>query len=178
MTNSLLDFVMSLVRDSDAATRFAENPEQAIHDANLTDVTTADVHALIPVVSESLSTGLPTTGTDGIIGDTGGNIWTTGEATSAFDAFDDHLPVHTVDDAHAVISDVIDHPGQVAQTGFDALGDTDLPSVVGGDDSAVPFDDSVIHDLPVDDLSAGTGLEHAIADVAHIDPDDSGLDVF
>ena len=30
MANSLLDFVMSLVRDPDAAARYAENPEQAI----------------------------------------------------------------------------------------------------------------------------------------------------
>ena len=54
MANSLLDFVMSLVRDPDAAARFAENPDQAILDANLTNVTSADVSNLIPVVTESL----------------------------------------------------------------------------------------------------------------------------
>ena len=37
MANSLLDFVMSLVRDPDAAARYAENPDQAIFDANLTN---------------------------------------------------------------------------------------------------------------------------------------------
>ena len=35
MANSLLDFVMSLVRDPDAAAHYAANPAQAIADANL-----------------------------------------------------------------------------------------------------------------------------------------------
>ena len=64
MANSLLDFVMSLVRDPDAAARYAADPAQAIADANLTDVTSADVNNLIPVVSESLSMGAPTAGAD------------------------------------------------------------------------------------------------------------------
>ncbi|MDT5390903.1 MAG: hypothetical protein QOE04_4544, partial [Mycobacterium sp.] len=55
MANSLLDFVMSLVRDPDAAAHYAADPTQAIADANLTDVTSADVNHLIPVVAESLS---------------------------------------------------------------------------------------------------------------------------
>ena len=42
MANSLLDFVMSLVRDPDAAARYAADPTQAIADANLTGVTSAD----------------------------------------------------------------------------------------------------------------------------------------
>ena len=37
MANSLLDFVMSLVRDPDAAAQYAANPAQTIADANLTD---------------------------------------------------------------------------------------------------------------------------------------------
>lgn len=55
MANSLLDFVISLVRDPDAAARYAANPAQAIADAHLTDVTSADVNNLIPVVTDSLS---------------------------------------------------------------------------------------------------------------------------
>ena len=51
MANPLLDFVMSLVRDPDAAAQYAADPAQAIQAANLTDVTSADVNALIPVVS-------------------------------------------------------------------------------------------------------------------------------
>ena len=62
MANSLLDFVMSLVRDPDAAAQYAADPAQAIADANLTDVTSADVNHLIPVVAESLSSAVPTTG--------------------------------------------------------------------------------------------------------------------
>ena len=59
MANELLDFVMSLVRDPDAAARYAADPAGTIADAHLTDVTSADVNNLIPVVSESLSTALP-----------------------------------------------------------------------------------------------------------------------
>ena len=44
MANSLLDFVMSLVRDPDAAAAYAADPAQAIADANLTDVTSVDVN--------------------------------------------------------------------------------------------------------------------------------------
>ena len=62
MANSLLDFVMSLVRDPDAAARYAADPAQAIADAQLTDVSSADVQNLIPVVSESLSMAAPVHG--------------------------------------------------------------------------------------------------------------------
>ena len=64
MANALLDFVMSVVRDPDAAARYAADPAQAIADANLTDVTSADVNNLIPVVSESLSMAVPHDGLD------------------------------------------------------------------------------------------------------------------
>src|ERR1700682_2623760 len=64
MANSLLDFVRSLVRDPDAAARYAENPSQAIADAHLTDVTSVDVNNLIPVVSESMPMGTPGAGAD------------------------------------------------------------------------------------------------------------------
>ena len=62
MANSLLDFVMSLVRDPDAAAHYAANPAQAIADANLTDVTSVDVNHLIPVVAESMSAAVPSAG--------------------------------------------------------------------------------------------------------------------
>src|SRR6478736_1487384 len=75
VANSLLDFVMSLVRDPDAAAHYAANPAQAIADANLTDVTSVDVNHLIPVVAESLSTAVPSTGTDGLVDDPSGNVW-------------------------------------------------------------------------------------------------------
>ncbi len=69
MANSLLDFVMSLVRDPDAAARYAADPARPIADAHLTDVTSADVNNLIPVVSESLSTAAPTHRRGGLVGD-------------------------------------------------------------------------------------------------------------
>ena len=91
MANSLLDFVMSVVRDPDAAAQYAANPAQAIADANLTGVTSADVNHLIPVVAESLSTAVPSAGFDSFDADAG-NVWASGAATAAFDAFGDHLP--------------------------------------------------------------------------------------
>ncbi|HEX2213723.1 MAG TPA: Rv0340 family IniB-related protein, partial [Mycobacterium sp.] len=85
MANSLLDFVMAVVRDPDTAARFAANPDQAILDANLTNVTSADVNALIPVVSESMSSlsdAVPAAGLDGGIdggiSEMAGNVWTSG----------------------------------------------------------------------------------------------------
>ncbi len=63
MANSLLDFVMSLVRDPDAAARYAAEPRSSHRSTPIsTDVTSADVSQLIPVVSESLSTAVPTDG--------------------------------------------------------------------------------------------------------------------
>src|ERR1700730_18998678 len=88
MANELLDFVMSLVRDPDAAALYAENPQRAIADAHLTNVTIGDVSNLIPVVSESLSMATP--GHGAAVAD--GNVWASGAATAAFDAFADHLP--------------------------------------------------------------------------------------
>ncbi len=99
MANSLLDFVMSLVRDPDAAARYAADPTQAIADANLTGVTSADVSNLIPVVSESLSMGAPTAGADAAID---GNVWASGAATAAFDAFADAVPDHGFDDSAGI----------------------------------------------------------------------------
>jgi len=102
MANELLDFVISLVRDPDAAARYAENPQQAITDAHLTDVTSVDVNHLIPVVSESLSMSAPAFGADNA-GDA--NVWASGAATAAFDAFADHLPTPVVVDPHEMVID-------------------------------------------------------------------------
>jgi len=107
MANSLVDFVVSLVRDPEAAARFDENPGRAIADADLTGVTAADVHSLIPVVTESLSTGAPVAGTD--MG-ADSNVWASGAATAAFDAFSDIVPEHTIDDGHSVAGTLIDQP--------------------------------------------------------------------
>src|ERR1700712_3067518 len=96
MANSLLDFVMSLVRDPDAAAHYAANPAQAIADANLTDVTSVDVNHLIPVVAESMSTVVPSAGGSGgadTLRDPAHKVGPSGAAPAAFDAFDDPLPI-------------------------------------------------------------------------------------
>jgi hypothetical protein len=88
MANELLDFVMGLVRDPDAAARYAADPAQAIADAQLADVTSVDVNNLIPMVSESLSMAAPTLGADTTVDQAiESNVWTSGAATAAFDAF-------------------------------------------------------------------------------------------
>src|SRR5207244_6161174 len=110
MANELLDFVMSLVRDPDAAAAYAADPGQAIADAHLTDVTSADVSNLIPVVSESLSMAVPSTGADTVVDDHASNVWASGAATAAFDAFDDHGPAVVSDEAHSVAADRITEP--------------------------------------------------------------------
>ena len=106
MANSLLDFVMSLLRNPDAAARYAEDPAQAIADAHLVDVTSADVQNLIPVVSESLSRTTPTHGLDALGADPAGNVWSSGAATAAFDAFADHLPQPVVTDTDAAVPEI------------------------------------------------------------------------
>ncbi|MDV3135842.1 Rv0340 family IniB-related protein [Mycobacterium sp. 29Ha] len=169
MANSLLDFVMSLVRDPDAAARYAENPDQAIFDANLTNVTTADVSNLIPVVTESLGAALP---------DLADNVWASGAATAAFDAFDDQVPVQAVDDVHTTITDYVDSSDDVLDSGLDALHDSNIPGVVGADDGSLQFDQPIIDDLPVFDLPADGNLSDTVIEVADMDSDPSGYDIF
>jgi len=108
MANSLLDFVMSLVRDPDAAARYTADPAGAIADAHLTDVTSADVNNLIPMVTDSMSMAAPAFG-----GGDDGNVWTSGAATAAFDAFDAHLPGSAVHDAQAALTGVITQPADI-----------------------------------------------------------------
>jgi hypothetical protein len=178
MANELLDFVMSVVRDPDAAAHFAANPDQAILDANLTDVTSADVSALIPVVSESLSTAVPTTGLDGGVGDMAGNVWASGAATSAFDAFDDHLPPEAIDDVHSVTTELVNDPDVGLQSGMDALTDAGVPSVAGVDDPSLQFDGPVIDEAPADDTPAVDDWSHSPPEDHHMEADASGFDIF
>lgn len=181
MANSLLDFVMSLVRDPEAAARYAENPDQAIHDANLIDVTSADVSNLIPVVSESMSSlsgAVPTTGTDGIIGDAAGNVWASGAATAAFDAFDDPAIVQAIDDGPSVVHELVDQPDAVLQPGLDVLGDAGVPGVAGADDPSLQLDAPVIDEAPVHELATDSDWGDTISEVEDLDSDASGFDVF
>ena len=175
MANSLLDFVMSLVRDPEAAARYAENPDQAIQDANLIDVTSADVSNLIPVVSESLSTAVPTAGSDAVVGDAAGNVWASGAATAAFDAFDDPAIAQVIDDAPTVLPDLVDEPDAALQPGLDVLADAGVP---GAYDASPQFDAPVIDDLPVQELPAEGDWDDTIAEVGDLDSNASGFDVF
>ncbi|BBY27699.1 Rv0340 family IniB-related protein [Mycolicibacterium sediminis] len=174
MANSLLDFVMSVVRDPDVASRYAADPAQAIADAHLTGVTTADVNGLIPVVTESISAA-PATGVD-VFGD-GGNVWSSGAATAAFDAFD-HLPVPEVHDP--VITDLVGRHDDVASTVVDT-GDDGLHSIANDDDPAWALDAPVIHGvaldeaLPADDLGGFDHL-HQPTDDPHLDT--PGFDLY
>ena len=178
MANPLLDFVMSLVRDPDAAARYAADSTQAIQDANLTGVTSADVNALIPVVSESLSMATPTTGADALIGDAAGNVWASGAATAAFDSFGDEVSVPVIDDGLGVASNVIDEPSQAPQAGLDALDDAGVPTVAGADDPSAQLTDDFIEDVPVVGDAADTDWQSVVEGGQHLDPGDSGFDVF
>ncbi|KUH82182.1 MULTISPECIES: IniB N-terminal domain-containing protein [unclassified Mycobacterium] len=168
MANELLDFVMSVVRDPDAAARFAADPDQAILDANLTNVTSADVNALIPVVSESLSalpTAVPAAGLDGGIAEAAGNVWASGAATAAFDAFGDHVPAETFDDVHtALISD----PGA-------ELADPDVPGI---GDTSLQLDQPVIEETDVDEVPTIEDFSDTVVDVQQLDVDAGGFDIF
>lgn len=188
MANSLLDFVMSLVRDPDAAAHYAADPAQAIADANLTDVSSADVNHLIPVVAESMSTLVPSAGAD-TLGDAAHNVWASGAATAAFDAFDDHLPIQGGDDVAAhvpTVTSVIDQPEESAPTivdhGFDDLG---VPLVASGSEPAPGMDVPVFDDVHVvDNAAIDDALDDAHHGVSggmndHLDhPQDPGFDIF
>ena len=103
MGNSLLDFVMALVRDPNAAARYAADPAGALADAHLPGVTVTDVANLIPVVTDSLAMSTPDfgAGTDIV------NVWTSGAAAAAFDAFDVPQPGPA---AHPVAAQVTTAP--------------------------------------------------------------------
>ena len=172
MANSLLDFVMSVVRDPDAAARFAANPDQAILDANLTNVTSADVNALIPVVSESMSSlsdAVPVAGLDGGIAEAAGNVWTSGAATAAFDAFGDQVPAEAVHDI--ATAGVITDPG----VGLDALAETGIPDVAVDD---LDLDQPVIDDATADEVPIVDDWSDSLTDVQQLDIDAGGFDVF
>jgi hypothetical protein len=181
MANELLDFVMSLVRDPDAAAAYAADPSQAIADAHLTDVTSVDVNNLIPVVAESMSsmsTAVPSTGADAVVDDHASNVWASGAATAAFDAFDDHVPVATVDDAHSMVSDVITEPDAALHSGVDVLADHQVPDVATVDDTSLQLDAPVIDDSPAVDTAAHDDWSHSAPVDHHMDADAHSFDIF
>lgn len=91
MGNSLLDFVMALVRDPEVSARFAADPAAVLAAAGLPGVTIADVDNLIPVVTDSLAAAAPGFGA----ASDPGNVWASGAAAAAFDAFEVAVPTRT-----------------------------------------------------------------------------------
>lgn len=151
MANSLLDFVISLVRDPEAAARYAANPAQTIADAHLVDVTSADVNNLIPMVADSLSMGGPTGVASGVPAVDHGNVWASGAAAAALDAFSPSSPAPVVYHPSAA-SGVINQPAwhgadEVAGVAQPVAIDPHEPSaLVTGTDTPDPtFDHSVFH---------------------------------
>ncbi|HET7074328.1 MAG TPA: Rv0340 family IniB-related protein [Mycobacterium sp.] len=178
MANSLLDFVISLVRDPDAAARYAANPAQAIADAHLTNVTSADVNNLIPMVSDSLSMSNPAGGISGAPVTDHGNVWASGAAAAALDAFSSHPPVGVVDQrdqAHGVI----DQPSMPGGPGSAAdphpfVADPHQPSVLLT--SADVPDSTIDHGgFPADDSSLWDHSTHAAAHPHTVEPDHHGF---
>jgi hypothetical protein len=177
MANSLLDFVISLVRDPDAAARYAANPGQAIADAHLTGVTSADVNNLIPMVSDSLSMASPGGGVSGGSVADHGNVWASGAAAAALDAFSPHPPAAVVDQ-HLPASNVINQPSVPG----DAEAPTDpRPLVIEPHEPSVLLTSAEVPDstvdhggFPADDSSL---WDHSVAHPHHVEPDhhDFGL---
>ena len=179
MANTLLDFVMSLVKDPDVAAQYAANPAQAIADANLAGVTSADVNQLIPMVADSMSPIVPTAGHDVLGALPVDNVWASGAATEAFDAFGDHLPQQVIDDPFGTLNQVVtsgDPSSAIDASGLDAI---DVPSIAGVDDLPhVASVDPTLDDVPFADVVADHDLTQHVADQldAHDVPMDYGLD--
>lgn len=182
MANSLLDFVISLVRDPDVAARYAANPAQAIADAHLANVTSVDVNNLIPMVSDSLSMGGPTSVSTGVQTPDHGNVWASGAATAAFDAFTPHAPSVPVIQ-HGPASGVINHPNPYVQGEVPAapqpIGLTHQPSsalITGAEPADPTFDPGgfPVHDPGIWDHS----VMHPDVHPHDTPPDHHGFDAF
>src|SRR5690242_10352644 len=58
ITSTLLDFILSLLKDPQQAQAFNAHPEQALTDAGLSDVCSADVQAIMPMLSDYAPSGV------------------------------------------------------------------------------------------------------------------------
>ena len=161
MANSLLDFVISLVRDPAAAARYAANPVQSIADAHLTDVTSADVNNLIPVVTDSLSMSISAGPASGVPAADHPNVWASGAAAAALDAFAPHTPAGVVD-PHGLAGSVIHQPTTPAPVqpaadprplGIDLPGSSAQVPASESPDSAIDHGAFPVHDLSLWDHS-------------------------
>ena len=178
MGNSLLDFVMALVRDPQVAARFAADPAGALSAAGLPGVTITDVQNLIPVVTDSLATATPSFG-DAV---DAANVWTSGAAAAALDAF--HLPhqVPVVDVASPQLEvPAIDVPvslGPSATVGAPAL-DPATAFDPGAGPLHQPYLDPAGADWADSELGVPAGWDHAHdLPSEHPPADQSGFDLF
>jgi len=146
-------------------------------------VTSVDVNNLIPVVSESL------TGGEGVGTEPAGNVWASGAATAAFDAFDYHGPLVAsgdrapgaaapIDTGH-VIDHVISPPDDIQPAAVDDyFTDTGI-TTDPQDDSSLQFSHPVVEDAPA--THADFGSEWAaptVDDHHHHDDGGAGFDLF
>ena len=104
-----------------------------------------------------------------------GNVWASGAATAAFDAFGDAVPADGLDDAQSLTTGVIDQPlDQNVDSALDHVAD------YGVDDPSPQFDATVIEDVPP--AGPDSGLDDVAAwpqPAADGDPDaDAGFDIF
>ena len=170
MSNSLLDFVMALVRDPDVAKQYAADPVRAIADAGLTDVGTADVDQLIPLVSES-SAAAPAVE---------GNVWASGAATAAFDAFgiDDGLPVSVADLQDIDVPVIVDAAADGVDRGGAPEDVFDTPLVDNTMSDNTMSDGAVIDDLPLVDEVFDAGVADWPGTEQPVDPAQPNFDLF
>jgi hypothetical protein len=114
ITAALLDFLMSLLRDPDAAAEFAADPEGALEKAGLSEITCDDVDTVMPVVldyapmvgeREYNTGGNTTTGGDAggpVTGGSGGHGGHGGHGGNGGNGGHGHGHGHGVEHAHAV----------------------------------------------------------------------------
>ena len=111
------------------------------HDANLTDVTSADVNASDPGRLGIAVVG----GAEHRRGSTrrtmpASNVWSSGAATAAFDAFDDHSSVAGDRRRTRVRRRTSSSTRRLVHAGLDALHDADVPAVATFDDPSAQLD--------------------------------------
>lgn len=177
MANSLLDFVMALVRDPEAAARYAADPPGVLAAAQLPGVTIADVNNLIPVVTDSLAAATPRFGTPGGA-ETGANVWLTGAAAAAFDAFDIDMPGGPVDTPR--IPDQVISPIVPATRSPDGLGDAAQSALEIPEESPVRAPFEVLDDAPWTPpvVSSALDRDEQAGDPADRDPQSATGDPF
>lgn len=177
MANSLLDFVISLVRDPEAAARYAANPERSIAEAHLTDVTRADVNSLIPVVSDSLSMSEPIGAAGGAHAGDRGNVWASGAATAALDAFAPHADAGVVQQ-HGAVGSVLNQP---TPPGPGVTPTDPRPFRAGPHETSALLTSAEIPDTTSEDGGLPTDhpavWSHPVVDPHTVEPDHHGYDI-